>query len=520
MNKIATMKNILFVTCVLLSSLTYAQKLRFKVEGLKDTTVFLTKYYGQKLFYADTAVMKGGIAEFTANPNLKPGVLALLMPGQKYFEFIYNNEEIYIETKGPDFVSNMKVKKSEENKIFVAYIQYLQAQRNTATAIRAKRDALQSTDPQYKKYSDQLDSISKIVSSYQANLIQTHSTKLVGKIVKMSIDIVIPEAPKNEKGIVIDSNFRYNYYRAHYWDNVDLSDDRLVNTQVFHQKLEYYFGKNMLLQHPDTVLNVAIPFCNKLKPGSEMFKYCVDYITNNAAKSNIMGMDKVFVMMVDNFYCKNDPATGKSRAYWMPAEKLEDLCKDNEIKKHLVQGVVPPNVILRDTTDKKWIGFMNLPSEYTILYFWDPECGHCKKTTPKLQRLYEEKLKARNVEVFAVGKATDEDFEKWKKFIRDNHLTFINVGMTKSLYEEAIKDPSNLVPIPGDNRPKPTTLESLNYHDTYDLYATPRIFVLDKDKKIIAKQLTISQLEDLLDRLQKVKDPVKLFPPDPEEEAH
>lgn len=506
------MKKILLLTLLGLSTVGFSQKLRFKVEGVKDTTVFLTKYYGAKLYYTDTAVMKGGIAEFTAKPDLKPGILALLMPGQKYFEFIYNKEDIYIETKSPDFVPNMKIKKSEENKVFVSYIQYLQKERTVANEIRVKRDALKSTDPSSKKYNEQLDSISKGVSEYQVKLIETNKDKLVGKIIKMSLDVVIPEAPKNEKGQLIDSNFRYNYYRAHYWDNIDLKDDRLVNTQVFHSKLEYYFGKNMLIQHPDTILSVAFPFCDKLAKGSELFKYCVDYITNTAAKSNIMGMDKVFVMMVDRYYCKNDPATAKSFAYWMPAEKLEELCKDNEIKKQLVQGVVPPNVILLDTTDRNWRGFYDLKSEYTILYFWDPECGHCKKTTPKLQKLYAEKLKARNIEVFAVGKATGEDFEKWKKFIRDNKLSFINVGLTKSLYEGAVVDPRPYL--------KYTTLESLNYHDTYDLYATPRIFVLDKDKKIIAKQLTISQLEDLLDRLQNVKDPVKLFPPDPEEEAH
>ncbi len=116
------------------------------------------------------------------------------------------------------------------------------------------------------------------------------------------------------------------------------------------------------------------------------------------------------------------------------------------------------------------------------------------------------------MEVFAVGKATGEDFENWKKYIRDNKLTFINVGLTTTLYTAALEDARQFVP-------KYTTLESLNYHDTYDISATPLIIVLDKDKKIVAKRLTISQLEDMLDRLQEVKDPVKLFPPDPEDEA-
>ena len=83
-----------------------------------------------------------------------------------------------------------------------------------------------------------------------------------------------------------------------------------------------------------------------------------------------------------------------------------------------MQGEIPPNISLVDTTDTRWRDFYSLKAEYTVLYFWDPECGHCKKTTPKLQTLYEKKFKDRNIEIFAVGKAVGADFEKWKKFIQ------------------------------------------------------------------------------------------------------
>mgnify|MGYP007004041156 CR=1 FL=1 len=43
-------------------------------------------------------------------------------------------------------------------------------------------------------------------------------------------------------------------------------------------------------------------------------------------------------------------------------------------------------------------------------------------------------------------------------------------------------------------------------------------YILDKDKKIIAKHVSISQLEDIIDRLQGFSDAPKLFPPDPEED--
>ena len=69
-----------------------AQSIRFKIEGQKDTTVHLVKYYGKGLFYADTAEMKNGVVVFDGKKQ-KEGILALFLPGQSMLEFIYNKEE-------------------------------------------------------------------------------------------------------------------------------------------------------------------------------------------------------------------------------------------------------------------------------------------------------------------------------------------------------------------------------------------------------------------------------------------
>jgi thiol-disulfide isomerase/thioredoxin len=503
------MKSIVILTFTLISAISFGQKLKFKVNNQKDTTVHLVKYFGKNLYYADTAELKGGYVEFDGSKQ-QPGILGVLLPGQKFFEFIYNNEEVHMETIAPDFVGTMKVRKSEENRVFMEYIKFIGPKKTEADKLSKERATLKDTDAKYKELTTQIDAINKEVIAYQNNLIETHKTMLVSKIVKMSMDIEIPEAPKDEKGVIIDSNFRFNYFRTHYWDNIDLKDDRLVNTPVFHSKLEYYFGKNMMIQHWDTVIYHAFKFCDDLNPKSKTFEYCVSWVTSTYGKSNIMGMDKVYIYMADKYYCSKN-AEGKSPAFWMKPEKLEELCEKIPVQKKLVMGAVPPNITLRDTTDSKWRDFYSLKSEYTILYFWDPECGHCKKTTPKLETLYKQKFKDRNIEIFAVGKAVGEDFEKWKKFIRDNNMTYINVGVTDALFKAATEDARQFVP-------KYTSLESLNYQTTYDIFSTPRVFVLDKDKKIIAKSISISQLEDLMDRLQGKQDLPKIFPPDPEED--
>jgi len=99
----------------------------------------------------------------------------------------------------------------------------------------------------------------------------------------------------------------------------------------------------------------------------------------------------------------------------------------------------------------------------------------------------------------AVAKAVDETLMKdWKKFIRENKLDWLNVGLTQNVYEAAKKDPRQFIPAL-------TTIESLNYAETYDVYSTPKMFLVDRDRKFVGKQLSPDQIEDLVTKLRAIK---------------
>ena len=126
------------VVFTFLSFLSYGQKLKFKIENQKDTTIFLVKYLGKGLYYADTAEMKNGVVEYDGSKQ-EAGILAVLLPGNKYFEFIYDNKEVNIETESPNFVESIKVNKSEDNKIFYDYMRFLKTQRDKANSLSEER---------------------------------------------------------------------------------------------------------------------------------------------------------------------------------------------------------------------------------------------------------------------------------------------------------------------------------------------------------------------------------------------
>ena len=143
------MKSIFFIISLFCLLDINAQKIRLKVEDQKDTTVFLIKYFGSKLFYADTAQMKNGEVIFDGTKQ-KPGIIGLFLPGQRYFEFVYNNEEVQLETKGPDFMGNMVIKKSEENKVFIPYVKFISSKKGEIAKLNEQRAKLTPEDAPYK----------------------------------------------------------------------------------------------------------------------------------------------------------------------------------------------------------------------------------------------------------------------------------------------------------------------------------------------------------------------------------
>ncbi|MBD3636777.1 MAG: DUF5106 domain-containing protein [Crocinitomicaceae bacterium] len=500
-NFILVLSALIITTCV-----SYAQKLEFNIGGMKDTTIYMAKYLGPKLYYADTAYSKNGKVVFDGSKHPR-GLYAVITPGTRFFEFIVDGENVVMNASDVnDLVGTMKVVKSENNKVFYDYILFMTAQKRASAKLEAE---YKSADENRKKeIRDEMNKISERIKEKQQKIYENNKDKFIGLMVMMSMDPTLPEPPKDENGVITDSNYVYNYYVKHYWDGVDFKDASIVRTPVYHNKLDKFFSERGILQIPDTITKWAkwmIDQMDYTDQENQVFQYTVHHITQKYEASKIMGMDRVFVFMADNYYCGLN-----NKAYWMKEENSKKLCERAAKIRNTMIGEKAPMLILPDTTEENWINSYMIDADYTILYFWDPNCGHCKKTTPKIQHLYEEKFKERNIEVYAVGKATGSDFEAWKKYIRENNLTFINVGLTKNVYDQAMEDPRPLL--------QKTTIQSLNYTDTYDIYSTPRIFILDKNKVIKFKQLSISQLEEIIDKLTGHEDDPKLYPPESDED--
>lgn len=481
-----TMKKIFLITFLFSLFQANAQyNLKFKVDGLKDTTVFLARYLGDRLYYSDTTQSKNGVAQFKKD-NYEGGVYALVCPGPKYFEFIMADKTVEMETSMDNFISNMKVVKSDENKVFYDYIQYINKKKPESMKLIDQKKALdpKKDKKEIEQINKQLQALDKEVKDYQHTIVKENKDKLIGRIINMSLDPEIPE------DIQKNDTLRYQYYKNHYWDNIMLSDERLVHSPAFHNKLDFYFQK-VLLQQPDTICVNAEKVISQIKEGTDMFKYVVHYITYNYETSKIMGMDAVFEFMAHTYYCP----TENSKAFWVTEDKLKEICERADALEPLLIGKQTPRIILADTTEKNWVDLYGVKSKYTVLVFWADDCGHCKKEMPKLKKLYDElKSKGIDLEVFAVGTSLEND--EWRKFIKKYNLDWINVSDTPDAHDNPRKYLYEL---------KVTDLKSLNFRKTYDIFSTPQIYLLDENKKIIGKKLDSKNLANILEKMLKIE---------------
>ena len=128
---------------------------------------------------------------------------------------------------------------------------------------------------------------------------------------------------------------------------------------------------------------------------------------------------------------------------------------------------------------------------------------------PKLERIYEA-WKPKGLEIFAIG--NDFEPEPWQEYIREAGLdAWINVSDNPLINAQ---DSATALIYQGR-----TNLESLNFRTTFDVYATPKMFLLDEDKKIIAKQVGAVQLAEILSQIEGLEETLPYFAPEEKKES-
>lgn len=241
------------------------------------------------------------------------------------------------------------------------------------------------------------------------------------------------------------------WLRKHFWEYTNLESKSTLINPFFEKNRNMYFDQ-VLGHHPDTVIYHLATLLNQpMDP--QVKKVLVSTATYHYETSQYMGEDKVFVWLARTFY-------NSGFADWM---SKDDLAKIKEKSDGLSTEIIGEKA--RDFAFDTKGGRMKLSdveAKVIILYFWDSTCGHCKKETPRMKKLYDD-YKDKGVEVVAL--TLENEFTNWEKYINEKELDWING------YESDFDRP--------------------NFLWYYYIPSTPKKLILNGDLEIIAKNLDV-----------------------------
>jgi thiol-disulfide isomerase/thioredoxin len=444
--------------------------LQFRIKGLRDTTAWLGYYYGETTYKKDTALVddKGEFA-FRGKESLPQGVYLIALNKTRILEFVIGHDQQFkMETDTSGYVQDMKVTGSDDNTLFFENMRFNMERHDEAQPFLAVIQDSTLREEEKVSARQALEGINEKVMAYHDKIIKQYPNTVTSKIFRITQLIKIPDKPKRTDG-TNDSTFQLRWYRTHFFDNFDLSDDALLRMPkpFYREKINEYLEK-LYAPDPDTVIKAIDFMVSKAKPNPETYKYLVFQCILKYQNPDIMGLDKVFVDLYDKYF-----ATGEMD-YWANDQFKKNIKEHaDRLRKSLI-GNIGPNLIMQDINHHPR-SMYDIRSKYTILYFFDPDCGHCRKETPKLVDFYTKNKAHYNIEVYAVS--ADTSMQKMGNYIKEMNMRWITVNGPRSYVG--------------------------NYHDLYDSMLTPTVYVLDEEKKIIAKKISAEKLEEFLGNYEK-----------------
>lgn len=459
--EIYTMRIIQICTFLLLASTSlFAQEFSLygKIDGMEDGDVILGYYYGEKQYALDTVQAKNQFFHFDAVEAVKAGMYFILLPNQRFFQLVIDKDQDFtLETSMNDLIGEMKIADSEENQKFYDYQQFTQLKGLEVEPIKQDLSSLEEGSRKAEKLLAKIDILNLEVEAYKKQFMAASPEMFFVKLLEAMVPIEIPVIDEE-----VNPNGRYIYFKEHYWDHFDLSDDRMVRSPIFHSRMQQYIVE-YTPQVADSIIATLDVLLAKVRNSDELFKYVLNWSTYKYESSKIMGHDAVFVDLVFKYYVTQ-------QAPWVDEVKLVNIIdKAMRIKPNLI-GTRAPHLALKD--DKGEVQVMNdIEAPLTVLFFYDPDCGHCKKETPNVRdaaALY----KDLGVKVYAI--CTEFDDEMWKDFITE--------------YE--VDDWINVIDLENES----------NFRGKYNVMGTPRLFVLDEEKTILAKQIDSEALLTIFEK--------------------
>lgn len=266
--------------------------------------------------------------------------------------------------------------------------------------------------------------------------------------------VAVPENLKEPKE-------RANYLVQHYWDNYDFQDTSYIHRpEVSEQALVDYL--QILPIADQSVVDLAIAQTLKnAEQENRVLRYFLELYKKYLYDPTSPQKNEEYYIVVLETMLNSDSIDEMEKV-----KAQFDL--DMLLKNRLGEPALNITYALASGNKSSLYG---LNKEYTILMFYDPDCHACGLTTDYMKDspILQKALNAQLVDILAVYPG--ENKERWQEYSANVPATWIN-GFDES--------------------------QSIHRKRMYELRALPTIYLLDKDKKVVLKDVSAGDVETYL----------------------
>ena len=436
-------------------------RLQLCVRGCEGKKVYLGAYYGYQYYLADSVILDAsgnGLMTKEKKPLL-PGMYTLVLNQRKSVDFLLSKEQqVSISTDTANPYMELHTAGSAELTQYEVYIKEVLALQQQIVTQEIMLRAASADSVIY--FRDKIKALITQIRSAGEQRLRVEPNSLLGHYIRLTTEPEPPVRPLSpSEDLVKDYTKQYRAYTQHYFDNVDLTYEPITRIPAFGNRVGFYFNR-LIVQNPDTINRCIDSLLKRCEKDKEVYRFVLKYVFQNYYdKAALKPYEACFVHICDAYYF-----TGKA---WWTQEKFTKMLKQRvDLIRPTMYGHKAPDLVLKTPDDRK-ITLYDVQADYTIVFFYEYDCGYCREVVPQLQKVADEY--SSKVKVLAVY--THADKEKWKEYISQNKLKWINAH-----------DPT-----------KENKIQTL-----YNVQKLPCIFLLDKDKNVIEKKIQIELLEQML----------------------
>jgi peroxiredoxin len=281
---------------------------------------------------------------------------------------------------------------------------------------------------------------------------------LANYVPELEVASLPTEIQENDSLLLIS---KFNFQQEHFWDYFDYTDERFLYTPLLKPKIETWF-KQVLYQNYDSVRGPVFTFIENTRANKRIFQFATSWFLNASIQSNILGMDALFVDLSKTYYLSGD-------AFWASDESLKIIHENVLFFEQNLIGKTAPDLTL-ESIDGEFVNLHKINAKITAVLIYEPNCSHCKEFVPQLYNEVYLPFKDKGLQVFAIYSMDKK--EEWTEFLHEYNLYgWINV------WDEH---------------------HASKFKIAYDARKTPGIYLLDEDKKIIAKKLSVDQIKQFM----------------------